>query len=469
MGATERRAVSAASAVTRFLPVGAALFCVQLDFFSLSLALPSIAADLGTAATNLQWLLSGYMIAVGSLLIPGGRLGDTLGRRAVLVTGVALFGATSLVCGLVSSIPVLIGARVAQGAAAAMVLPSAFAVVTNATEETVRPRVIGALIGIGGVGTALGPVVGGVLASTVSWRWVFLLNVPVAVIAVVGGLRLPESRTGSGPRGVAGVDWWGVVTVVAGLALVSVGIDDVGVRGWTSPGTLVPLLAGLGLLVVFGVIETRVGEPLVRPELVRDRAYVVLVVTATLANIGTVVTILAATLELQNVRGLPAAVAGLLFFASSIGLALCGPLSGRLGARHPAGLVMAAALLLAAPALVLLALAMPLWLYAVALALCGVTTGMGYSLGELAVQNALPPERSAEGTSVLLTVLTAVGGLGVVVATAVIEALGDQRITSAAIEVVLLGVAALLLVAGLTTWLLERRTARHTATAASAA
>jgi cytochrome c oxidase assembly factor CtaG len=94
---------------------------------------------------------------------------------------------------------------------------------------------------------------------------------------------------------------------------------------------------------------------------------------------------------------------------------------------------------------------------------------MGYSLGELAVQNALPPERSAEGTSVLLTVLTAVGGLGVVVATAVIEALGDQRITSAAIEVVLLGVAALLLVAGLTTWLLERRTARHTATAASAA
>jgi MFS family permease len=459
--------VGTAGTVARFLPVGAALFCVQLDFFSLSLALPSIAADLGTAATNLQWLLSGYMIAVGSLLIPGGRLGDALGRRAVLLAGVALFGATSLVCGVVSSIPVLIAARVAQGAAAAMVLPSAFAVVTNATEEVVRPRVIGTLIGIGGVGTALGPVVGGVLASTVSWRWVFLLNVPVAVIAVAGGLRLPESRAGSGPRRVAGVDWWGVVTVVAGLALLSVGIDDVGDRGWTSAGTLVPLLAGLALLVVFGVVETRVREPLVRPALARDRAYVVLVVTATLANIGTVVTILAATLELQNVRGLPAAVAGLLFFASSIGLALCGPISGRLGARHPAGRIMAVALLLAAPALVLLALAMPLWLYALALALCGVTTGMGYSLGELAVQNALPPERSAEGTSVLLTVLTAVGGLGVVVATAVIEALGDQRITSGAIRVVLMAVAALLLVAGLTTWMLERRAARHAMTTGS--
>jgi MFS family permease len=128
---------------------------------------------------------------------------------------------------------------------------------------------------------------------------------------------------------------------------------------------------------------------------------------------------------------------------------------------------MAMALLLAAPALVLLALAMPLWLYALALALCGVTTGMGYSLGELAVQNALPPERSAEGTSVLLTVLTAVGGLGVVVATAVIEALGDQRITSGAIRVVLMAVAALLLVAGLTTWMLERGAARHAMTTGS--
>jgi MFS family permease len=453
-------AVGSARGVVRFLPVGAALFCIQLDFFSLSLALPSIAADLGTATTNLQWLLSGYMVAVGSLLIPGGRLGDLVGRRAVLLAGVAVFGLTSLVCGLVTSAAVLIAARVAQGVGAAVVLPNAFALVTNATSADVRPRVIGSLIGIGGVGTALGPVVGGVLASSVSWRWVFLLNVPVAAVALLGGLRLPESRSGDGPRRVGGLDWAGVVCVVAGLALVSIGVDDVGVRGWTSPGTVAPLLLGLAALVAFAVLETRVREPLVRPALLRDRRYVVLVVTATLANVGTVVSILAATLELQNVRGLSAATSGLLFFVASVGLALCGPLSGRLSAHHSAGGIMAIALLLAAPSLVLLALAGPLPLYTVALGLCGITTGMGYSLGELAVQNTLPPERSAEGTSVLLTILTAIGGVGVVVATAVIEALGGQRITSTAIGVVLAGTAALLLLAGATTLLIEFRLRR---------
>ncbi|CAA9269954.1 MAG: Uncharacterized MFS-type transporter [uncultured Actinomycetospora sp.] len=442
--------VSTARLVARFLPVGAALFCIQLDFFSLSLALPSIAADLGTSTTNLQWLLSGYMIAVGALLIPGGRLGDVVGRRAVLLAGVAVFGLTSLVCGLVSSVPVLVAARVVQGAGAAVALPTAFALVTNATDEQVRPRVLGALIGIGGVGTALGPVVGGVLSSSVSWRWVFLLNVPIAVLALLGGMRLPESRSGSGPRRVAGLDWWGVVTVVAGLALISVGIDDVGVRGFTSVQTLGALALGVVLLGVFALIETRVAEPLVRPALLRDRAYVVLVVTATLANVGTVVSILAATLELQNVRGLSAATAGLLFFVASVGLALCGPLSGRLSVRHPAGRIMAVALLLAAPALALLAFAGPLPIYALALALCGITAGMGHSLGELAVQNTLPPERSAEGTSVLLTVLTAVGGIGVVVATAAIEALGDQQITSG-------GIAGVLVVAALA----ELRAARR--------
>jgi predicted MFS family arabinose efflux permease len=252
-----------------------------------------------------------------------------------------------------------------------------------------------------------------------------------------------------------------VVTVVVALALISVGVDDVGVRGFTSLRTLGALAAGIVLLVVFAVVESRGAEPLVRPALLRDRAYVVLVVTATLANIGTVVSILAATLELQNVRGLSAATAGLLFFVASVGLALCGPLSGRLSVRHPAARIMAVALLLAAPSLVLLAVAGPLPLYVVALALCGVTTGMGYSLGELAVQSTLPPERSAEGTSVLLTILTAIGGIGVVVATAVIEALGDQRVTSGGIAAVLVGAAVLLLLAGTVTAVAETRAARR--------
>jgi len=139
------------------------------------------------------------------------------------------------------------------------------------------------------------------------------------------------------------------------------------------------------------------------------------------------------------------------FFVSSVGLALCGPLSGRLSVRYPAGVVMGVAVLASAPALVFLAFAGPLPLYVLALGLCGITTGMGYALGQVAVQNVLPPERSAEGTSVVLTMLICIGGIAVVAAAAIIEAVGDQRATSFGIGLVLVLVAALLLVSGVVT------------------
>ena len=440
-----------------FLPVGAALFCIQLDYFSLNLALPTIAADLGSSVTDLQWLLSGYMIALGALLIPAGRAGDIAGRRTVLLAGLAIFGITSLICGLTSDVPVLIGARVAQGVGAALIFPNAFALVTNATTETDRPRILGTLLGLAGTGTALGPVVGGVLASTAGWRWVFLLNVPIAALAIMGVRRLSESRDKTGPRSLADLDWPGIATIVVGLALVSIAVDDVTDEGLASPETMVPLAVGGILLAAFVLIETRVARPLVQPSLMRSRLYVLLLVAGTIANIGAVVYVLAATLDLQEVRELSPAMAGLAFFVSSVGLALCGPVSGRLSVRYPAGTVMGAALVLSAPALALLALAGPLPVYVAALALCGITTGMGYALGQLAVQNALPPDRSAEGTSVMLTMLISVGGIGVVAATAVIEALGDGTPTAAGIATTLYAVAGCLLLAGIVTLVVEGR------------
>lgn len=291
----------------------------------------------------------------------------------------------------------------------------------------------------------------------------FLLNVPIALFTLWGGRRLRESRNESGPRTLTGLDWWGVVTIVAGLALVSVAIDDVSVEGWTSAATLVPLLAGLGCLVAFGFVESRVAAPLVRPSLMRNRMFVVLTVAGTAANIGSCVFILVATLDLQNVRGLSPAAAGLAFCVSSVGLALCGPLAGRLSVRYPAGIVMGAAVLLGAPALAFLALAGPLPLYVVALACCGITTGMGFALGQVAVQNVLPPDRSAEGTSVLLTVLISIGGIGVVAAAAVVEAIGGGRATAAGIDVTLFWVAGFLLLAGAVTLVVEGRRLRREA------
>lgn len=409
--------------VAPYLPVAAAMFLIQLDFFSLTLALPMIADDFDSTATDLQWLLSGYMIALGALLIPAARSADIVGRRTVLRLGVLLFGVTSLACGLAPTSSFLIAARVLQGVGAAMLMPTAVAVVTNSTGPAERPRIIGALLGIAGVGTALGPVVGGLLASSIGWRWVFLINVPVAAYALWACRSLPNTRDTSTSRSLAIVDWWGVVAVVVGLALVSVAIDDVAAEGWLSAATLVPLVIGVASLVAFAVIEGKVERPLVRPDLLRYRVFVMLAIAGTIANIGACVYVVSATLELQDIRGYSAAQSGLLFFLSSVGLASCGPLSAKLSARFPAAVVMGVALLLSAPALVWLALAGPIWLYVLALTACGVSTGMGYALGQLAIQNVLPPARSAEGTSVLLTMLISFGGIGVVAATAVMSTL----------------------------------------------
>jgi len=447
-----------------FLPVAAGLFCIQLDFFSLGLALPTIALDLGTTVTDLQWALSGYMIALGALLIPAGRLGDVLGRREVVLAGIAVFGLSSLVCGLASTVPLLVGARVVQGVGAALIMPSSFALVTNATTEQERPRITGMMLGVAGIGTALGPVVGGVLSSTAGWRWVFLVNVPVALLALWGGRRLQTSRDETAGRDLRRLDWAGALTVVGGLVAVSVAVDDVAAEGWTAPETWVPLLLGALLLAAFAVRETRAAEPLVRPSLVRNRLFVVLLVAGTLANIGTVVFVVAATIELQTLRGLSAAVAGVAFCVSSIGLAACGPLSGWLTTRAPAGLVMAVAVLAGAPALALLALAGPLPLYVLALGVCGLTTGMGFSLGQVAIQNVLPAERSAEGSGVMLTALISIGGLGIVAASAAIEAVGPHPPTTGGVAVTLLGTAAALLLAGLVTLATQRpRRPRRTA------
>jgi MFS family permease len=442
--------------VAPYFPVAAAMFLIQLDFFSLTLALPMIADDFDSTATDLQWLLSGYMIALGALLIPAARSGDIVGRRTVLRLGVLLFGVTSLACGLAPTSSFLIAARVLQGVGAAMLMPTAIAVVTNSTGDAERPRIIGALLGIAGVGTALGPVVGGLLASSIGWRWVFLINVPVAAYALWACRSLPNTRDTGTSRSLAIVDWWGVIAVVAGLALVSVAIDDVAVEGWLSAATLVPLLTGITALVAFAIIETRVERPLVQPNLLRYRVFVVLAAAGTMANIGACVYVVSATLELQNIRGYSAAQSGVLFFLSSVGLASCGPLSAKLSARFPASMVMGVALLLSAPALVWLAVAGPTWVYVLALAACGVSTGMGYALGQLAIQNVLPPARSAEGTSVLLTMLISIGGIGVVAATAVMEAIGDGVATSESISAVLIGLAVLLLLAGVITTVTAR-------------
>ena len=165
------------------------MFCVQVDFFALSLALPQMAVDLNQTTTNMQWVLSAYMIAVGATMIPAGRLGDLRGHRRIVVAGLVVFAGASLVCGLSSSYGLLIGFRALQGLGAAAIFTVSVAAISTAVADDHRGVAIGALYGIANIGTALGPFIGGLLTEQISWRWLFFLYVPLAAVAIVCCLR----------------------------------------------------------------------------------------------------------------------------------------------------------------------------------------------------------------------------------------------------------------------------------------
>ena len=177
------------------------MFCVQVDFFALSLALPRMAVDLNETTTNMQWVLSAYMIAVRAAMIPGGRLGDLRGHRRIVVAGLAVFGGASLICGLSFSYGLLIGFRAVQGLGAAALFTVSVAVISNAVASDHRAAAIGALYGIANIGTALGPFIGGLLTEQLSWRWVFFLNVPLAAVAIFCCLRWLPAKPPAGGDG----------------------------------------------------------------------------------------------------------------------------------------------------------------------------------------------------------------------------------------------------------------------------
>lgn len=450
--------MSALRTTVRFLAIGVALLCVQLDFFSLNLALPSVARSLELPVTDLQWLVSAYLLGIGAFIVPAARLGDILGRKRVVIAGLVLFAVTSAICGASTELVPLIVSRTVQGLGAALIMPNTLALISNGTDPQERPRVVGAMIGLAGIGTAAGPVVGGVLAGTVGWPWVFWINVPMAAVAIIGSIRLQESRNDALRGSFAGLDWLGVATVVVGLAFTSLGIDNVNSAGWGSVLSTGFIVVGVVVLAGFVVVEARVArDPLIHPPLLRNRPLIALVIVGTLGNAARIVFIVMATFELQSIRGLDPAVTGLIFVSASVGIALSGPLGGWACSRWPAPRVLAVSAIAGGASIALLAVVSFLPVYVVALLVCGLATGLTYSVAQIGVQSVVPPQQSGEATSFLYMPIIALAGLAVVVATGIVEAIGHGKPTGAGIDAVLLGSAAIVTVAGLLLLVAELR------------
>ena len=396
-----------------------AMFATNLDFFALNLAIPGMARELDVSTTDMQWAISGYKLALGSFLIPGGRLGDILGRRRMLIIGTTIFGLSSLAGGLAPSAGFLIGARLVQGIGAAILFPLAIAVVTNTFPEERRKRAIGNLYGLAAAATAVGPFVGGGLTEALSWRWVLLINVPVAAIAIVLMVRsVPESRDETVPREI---DFGGLAAVALGIGAITFAVDRGDAWGWGSGRTIGLFAIGLALLLGFVAIERRTRFPLVDLALFRNRRFVAITLLGMIANIAFVVTTFATTLYLQDVRGYSPLEGGLIFLSASLMQAVAGPLSGRLAERFNIPRTMLVAILVGALGLLVIAAGLGIGIIAAALVVFGLGYGLCWAILSVGTQSVVPTDRAGEASGVSLSIVIGMAGLGVAVVASLIE------------------------------------------------
>jgi EmrB/QacA subfamily drug resistance transporter len=308
-----------------------------LDATAVNVALPAIGSELGSSLAGLQWTVTGYTLALAALILLGGSLGDRYGRRRVFLVGVVWFAVASLGCGLAPNTGVLVAARVLQGVGGALLTPGSLALVQSSFRPQDRTRAIALWSSLSGVAGLVGPFVGGLLVDAVSWRVVFLINAPVAVLVVAVAVRyVPESRGGEAHRGA--FDVAGAVFGAAALGGLSYALIQAG----EDPGApAVPVAAGIGLAagVAFVVRERRAASPLLPLQVFADRRFTganltTLVVYGALGGIG-----LFLVLQLQTVLGYEATAAGAAMLPSIVLITLLSPAAGvlaeRVGPRLP--------------------------------------------------------------------------------------------------------------------------------------
>ncbi|MFI7432626.1 MFS transporter [Micromonospora haikouensis] len=317
---------------------------VFLDSTVVNVALPRLGADLGATVAGLQWTVNGYLLMLAAFVLLGGALGDRFGRRRVFLLGVVWFAVASALCGLAQGTGWLVAARFLQGAGGALLTPGSLSVLQSSFHPDDRGRAIGTWSGLAGVSTALGPFVGGWLIDALSWRWIFFINLPLAVPVVLAALRwAPESRDVDASRSGSGrrrFDVAGALLGALGLGGVTYALIDAPARGVTSLPVLASVLVGVLAAVAFVLVERRRGDTAMLPTgLFGSRLFSVL-------NVFTVVVYAALggftfflSVYLQNVVGWSAMLTGLATVPMTVlllvGSSRAGALSARIGPRLP--------------------------------------------------------------------------------------------------------------------------------------
>ncbi|MCB2411762.1 MFS transporter [Demequina sp. TTPB684] len=334
--------------------IGLSQLMVVLDMTIVNIALPTAQADLGISDADRQWVITAYTLAFGGLLLLGGRLGDVFGRKRVLIIGLSGFAVASAIGGFSQSLATLLVARALQGVFAALLAPAALSMLNvTFTEPRERARALGVYGAIAGGGAALGLMLGGLLTQYVDWRWTLAVNVPIAIVAVIGTVMFLRDHSTHGIR--ARLDIPGAILASGGLLAIVYGLSEAEQNGWGSTVVVSALALGLLLMTAFVLVERRTPRALLPLHLLRDRNRVGALLAVGLTQIGMFGVFLFLTYYLQGVQGYSPMKTGLAFLPMVVGMmtgavGISARLLPRIGPRR----LMLPGLLIAASALAFL-------------------------------------------------------------------------------------------------------------------
>ena len=382
------------------------MIILTVDFFGVTVALPEIGRSLHASTETLAWAVNAYLLAFVSPMVAVGRLADITGRRKVALVGVTLFVVGSIACGFASSAAFLIVARLVQGLGGGTIFTTSLSIVNDAFPPEERAKALGIWSGVGLVGSAIGPIIAGVLTQEASWRWFFFLNVPIGIAVILLSLVVVEESRDESYTG--GIDWLGFATLTLGFVPLIFGLQQGSQAGWSSPQVIAGLAVGVALLGVFVFVELHPGRhpPLVEFALFKDPRFTGASAVAFLGNwqFGTILFFL--TLFLQEILLKTPIQAGLVFLTFSVPLVVMSPIGGRLVPKYGSQLLMAIGMALVGAGMLVFAFLTAtsgVALVVLGLIIAGLGQGFAYNISNTAGMEAMPDAKAGVASGVLQT------------------------------------------------------------------
>jgi EmrB/QacA subfamily drug resistance transporter len=394
---------------------------IMLDNTVVNVALPSIQRDLKVSVAGLEWVVNAYFLTFAVLMLTGGKLADLLGRRRIFMVGLVIFTASSLACGLASSGQMLIAARAVQGVGAAMMNPATLSIITATFPPRQRGLAMGIWVGVSAVALALGPITGGLLAEHAHWSWIFFINVPIGVFAILAArIVIRESKDSSADQRL---DLPGLVTSGGALLALTYSLIEANNKGWTSPEILSLFGVAVVGLLAFVALEKRQRAPMLDLSLFRNRTFAGANATMALVALAMFGVFFFVSLFVQNILHYSPVQAGASFLPMTLCIIFFAPVAGKLSDRIGPRWLMGGGMGLVSVSLVLFSLLTQhstFWNLFPALLVGGAGMAMAMTPTTAAAMSSVPIDKAGVGSGVLNSMRQVGGSLGVAIMGAIL-------------------------------------------------